>query len=129
MPSNHAIQRDNEQPLDGTSSALNPSILEKSDTTRRSSSEGASITWGMDQLQEACLEKNPPGRKEGVIEGQYAIPLILQDDDELLEAQQGAISASAAADALAHTAGGHDELMYYQVFPHSCPFTIPLGKT
>jgi hypothetical protein len=116
MRSNHAMQCNNEQPLDGTSSAPNPSIVEKS-YTRRSSSEGASIIWGMDQLQEARLEKTPPGRKEGVIEGQYAIPLILQDD-ELLEAQQGTISAS-AVDTLAHTAGGHDELIYDQVFPHS----------
>jgi hypothetical protein len=83
--------------------------------TRRSSSDGGSI-WGVDKLQEACLGKTPPSRKE-VIEGQDAIPLILQDD-ELLEAQQGTVSASATGD-LARTAGGHGELIYDEVFPYS----------
>lgn len=108
----NAMSRDNGLPLDGASSAPNRTIAEKSDT-RRSSSEGASV-WDADQLQEARREKTLPARKEGVTEGQYAIPLILLGD-ELLEDQQGAIAASAANN-LAHATAGHDELIYDQVY-------------
>lgn len=112
----HAIARDKEQSRDSSSSAADATIIgRKSDTGR--SPHGASSVWDRDQLQEARPEKTTTGHKEGVIEGQYAIPLILQDD-ELLEAQQGVMSASAVDD-LALTAGDHDELIYDQVFPLS----------
>ena len=100
------MPHDNDQPLDGSTSAADPTKTRKSDT-RRSSSDRGSI-WGVDKLQEARHEKTPPSRKEDVIEGQY----------ELLEAQQGIISASATGD-LARTAGGHGELIYDEVFPLS----------
>jgi hypothetical protein len=115
MVPTHAIPLDKEQPLDGSSSASNPTLVQKSDTLRGSSD--VATVWDMDQLQEARLEMTHPTRKEHVIEGQYAIPLILQDD-ELLEAQQGAVSAH-AVDELARTAGGHDELMHDLVTPPS----------
>jgi hypothetical protein len=110
----HATTRDNELPLDNLSSASAAAIAQKSDT-RRSPSEGGPV-WKMDQLQEARREKTPP-RKEEVIEAQFSIPLILQDD-ELLEAQQSIVSAPTLGD-LARTTGGHDELMYDQVGPLS----------
>jgi len=113
------MARDNELPPDGLSSASAATIAQKSDT-RRSPSEGGSLRK-MDQLQEACREKTPPCKEE-VIEARYSIPLILQDD-ELLEAQQGVISASTPDD-LVHTAGSHDELMYDQVGPLSQLFLI-----
>jgi hypothetical protein len=109
------MQRGNGRPLDGSSSVSIPTIVQKSDT-RHGSSEVASV-WNINQLQEACCEIAPPGHKEEVIEGKYAIPLILQDD-ELLEGQQGTISASTIDD-VAHTVDCHDELMYDPVAPLS----------
>jgi len=111
----HAIARDKQQSRDGSSSAADATIGRKSDTGR--SPHGAGSVWDRDQLQEARPEKTTTGHKEGAIEGQYAIPLILSDD-ELLEAKQGVMSASAVDD-LALTASDHDELIYDQVFPLS----------
>jgi hypothetical protein len=69
------MPHDNDQPLDGSTSAADPSKTQKSDI-RRSSSDGGFI-WGVDKLQKALLEKTPPSRKEEVIEGQYALPLTV----------------------------------------------------
>jgi hypothetical protein len=109
------MTHDNEPPLDGSSSAPDRTIAPKSGT-RRSSSEGGSAQ-DRGQLQETRREESPPARKEEVIERQDVIPLILQDDD-LLEAQKGAIAAAAMYD-LAHTAGAHDDLVYDDVVPYT----------
>jgi hypothetical protein len=98
------------------------STIAKKDTSRRGSYEGG-LAGNRDQLQEEHRDKALSTRQEEAREERRALPLISQDD-EFLQAQKGAISAS-ATEVMAHAGIEDHDLVDDQVsLPPYSP-TIP----